>query len=52
MTTQSTAMGPEFESRYGQIFSLIDVVQIGSGTHPTYPMGTVGPFLGGKAPRS
>jgi hypothetical protein len=35
----------EFESRYGQEFSLLHVVQTGSEAHPaSYPMGT-----GGKA---
>jgi hypothetical protein len=33
--------GSEFESRKGQEFSLLHVVQTGSGVHPTsYPMGT------------
>jgi hypothetical protein len=42
--------GSEFESLRGQQFSLIHVVQTGSGAHPTsYPMGTVGSFPGGKA---
>jgi hypothetical protein len=37
--------GSEFESRWGQEFSLLHVVQTGSGVHQTsYPMGT-----GGKA---
>jgi hypothetical protein len=37
--------GSEIESRYGQEFSLLHVVQSGSGVHATfYPMGT-----GGKA---
>jgi hypothetical protein len=40
----------EFESRQGQEFSFLHVVQIGSGVHPTsYPMGTGGSFPGGKA---
>jgi hypothetical protein len=40
----------EFESRYGQEFSLLHVVQTGSGAHPaSYPMGTGGSFHGGKA---
>jgi hypothetical protein len=39
----------EFESRWGQEFLLIHVVQIGSGVHPTsYPMGTRGSFPGAK----
>jgi hypothetical protein len=34
----------------GQEFSLLHVVQTGSGVHPTsYPMGNVGSFLGGRA---
>jgi hypothetical protein len=42
--------GSEFESRCGQEFSLLHVVQTGSGVHPTsYPMGTWGSFPGGKA---
>jgi hypothetical protein len=33
--------GSEFESRQGQEFSLLQIVQIGSGVHPTsYPLGT------------
>jgi hypothetical protein len=40
----------EFESRWGQEFSLLHVVQTGFGVHLTsYPMGTGGSFLGGKA---
>jgi hypothetical protein len=40
----------EFESRWGQDFSLLFVVQIGSAAHPTsYLMGTVGSFPGAKA---
>jgi hypothetical protein len=40
----------EFESCYGQEFSLLHVVQPGSGVHSTsYPMGTGGSFPGGKA---
>jgi hypothetical protein len=35
----------EFESLYGQKFSLLHVVQTGSGVHPTsYPMGTTAVF--------
>jgi hypothetical protein len=42
--------GLEFESRYGQEFSLLRVVQTGFGVHPTsYPMGTGVFFPGGKA---
>jgi hypothetical protein len=34
----------------GSRFSLLHVVQTGSGAHPaSYPMGTRGSFLGGKA---
>jgi hypothetical protein len=41
----------EFESRYVQEFSLLHVVQTGSGVHPTsYPMGTAGSFPEGKRP--
>jgi hypothetical protein len=40
----------EFESRYDQEFSLLQVVQTGPGVHPTsYPMVTVGFFHGIKA---
>jgi hypothetical protein len=40
----------EFESRWGQEFSLLHVVQTGSGVHQTsYPMGAGGSFPGGKA---
>jgi hypothetical protein len=39
-----------FESQWGQEFSLLHVVQTGSGVHPTsYPMGTGGSFPGDKA---
>jgi hypothetical protein len=34
----------EFESRYGQEFSLLHVVQIVSGVYSTYPTGTSGSF--------
>jgi hypothetical protein len=45
LATGWTTEGSEFESRWGQEFSLLHVVQTGSGVHPTsYPMGT-----GGKA---
>jgi hypothetical protein len=38
----------EFESQYDQQFSLLHVIQTGSGAHPTsYPMGTWGFFPGG-----
>jgi hypothetical protein len=37
----------------GKEFSLLHVVQTGSGVHPTsYPMGTGGSFSGGKAARA
>jgi hypothetical protein len=43
----------EFESWYGQVFSLLRVVQTGSGAHPaSYPMDTGGSFPGGKAEHS
>jgi hypothetical protein len=36
--------------RVGSEFSLLHVVQTGSGAHPaSYPMGTGGSFPGGKA---
>jgi hypothetical protein len=45
-----TTEGSEFESRQGQEFSLLHVVQTGSGVPPTsHPMGTGGSFPGGKA---
>jgi hypothetical protein len=45
-----TTEGSEFESREGQEFSLLQIVQTGSEVHPTYyPMGTGGSFPGGKA---
>jgi hypothetical protein len=44
-----TTEGSEFESRWGQEFSLLHVVQTGSGAHPaSYPMGTGGSFPGVK----
>jgi hypothetical protein len=40
----------EFETPYGQEFSLLHVVQTGSGAHPaSYPMATGGFFPGGEA---
>jgi hypothetical protein len=40
----------EFESQWRQEFSLLHVVQTGSGAHPvSYPMGTGGSYPGGKA---
>jgi hypothetical protein len=45
-----TTEGSEFESRKGQEFCLLYVVQTGSGVHRTsYPMGTGGSFPGSKA---
>jgi hypothetical protein len=45
-----TTEGSEFESRYDQEFSLLQIVQMGYGVHPTsYPMSTGGSFLGDKA---
>jgi hypothetical protein len=42
--------GSEFESGGGQEFSLLQIVQTGSGVHPTsYSMGAGGSFPGGKA---
>jgi hypothetical protein len=39
------------DSRQGQDFSLLHVVQTGSGAHPaSYPMGTGGSFLGIQRP--
>jgi hypothetical protein len=50
LTTGWTTKGSEFESRQRQEFSLLYVVQTGSGVHLTsYPMGTGGSFPGGKA---
>jgi hypothetical protein len=46
-----TTEGSEFESWYGQEFSLLYVVQIGSAAHTaTYAMGTGAVFLGVKRP--
>jgi hypothetical protein len=43
----------EFECQWGQEFSLLHVVQTGSGVHPTsYTMGTGGSFPGAKRPGS
>jgi hypothetical protein len=45
IATSWTIEGSEFESRWGQEFSLLHVVQTASGVHPTsYSVGT-----GGKA---
>jgi hypothetical protein len=44
------AEGSDFEFRKDQDFSLLDVVQTGSGAHPaSYPMGTGSCFLEDKA---
>jgi hypothetical protein len=44
--------GSEFESRWGQEFSLIHVIQTGSGAHPaSYPMGTGALPPGVKRPK-
>jgi hypothetical protein len=46
----ATGYGSESKSRSGKEFSLLHVVQTGSGVHPThYPMDTGGSFSGGKA---
>jgi hypothetical protein len=43
----------EFESRWGQEFSLLHVVQTGSGVNPiSYPMYTAGPLPVGKEARA
>jgi hypothetical protein len=43
--------GPEFESHDGQEFSILQVVQTGSGAHPaSFTMGTKGSFPGVKRP--
>jgi hypothetical protein len=45
--------GSEFESRQGQAFSVLHVVQTGSGAHEaSYPMGNEGSFFGSKAARA
>jgi hypothetical protein len=50
LATGWTTEGLEFESRRGQEFSLLQVVQTASGSQPaSYPMGNVGSFPGGKA---
>jgi hypothetical protein len=42
--------GSEFETPEGQEFSVLYVVQTGSGAHPaSYTMGNGGYFSGGKA---
>jgi hypothetical protein len=50
LATDWTTEGSEFESRWGQEFSLLHVVQTGSGDHPaSYTMGTGGYFPRDKA---
>jgi hypothetical protein len=45
-----TTEGSQLESRWGQEFSLLHVVQTGSGAQPdSYPMCTVSFFPEGKA---
>jgi hypothetical protein len=45
--------GSEFESRAGQEFSPLHIIQTSSGVHPSsYPMGTGGSFPRGKATRA
>jgi hypothetical protein len=52
IATGLTAEGWEFESRYGQEFSLLHVVQTGSGVHPTsYPVRSGGSFPAGESGR-
>jgi hypothetical protein len=42
--------GLEFKSQWGQEFSVLHVIQTGSGVHPdSYPMGIGVSFPGGKA---
>jgi hypothetical protein len=41
-------LGAEVRVQQIHQFSLLYVVQIGNGTDPAYPMGTGGPFPGGK----
>jgi hypothetical protein len=45
---QDSVQWCESESWWCQEFSLLHVIQTGSGVHPTYPMGTRGSFLGAK----
>jgi hypothetical protein len=50
VATDWTTEGSVFESWWGQEFSLLHVVQTGSGANPvSYPMGAGGSFRGGKA---
>jgi hypothetical protein len=51
LPTGWTTEGLEFESRWGQEFSLLHVVQTGSAVHSaSYPMGTGGSFPWVKRP--
>jgi hypothetical protein len=46
LATGWKTVGSEFASRWSQEFSLIHIVQTGSGAHPaSYPMRTVDSFL-------
>jgi hypothetical protein len=50
MATGWATEGLDFESRYCQKFSLLHILQTGSGAQQaSYPMGTGGSFHGGKA---
>jgi hypothetical protein len=50
--SQTEILITEFESRWRQEFSLLQVVQTGCGVHPiSYPMGTGGSFPRDKAAR-
>jgi hypothetical protein len=50
LATGWTSRGSELESRWGQEFSLLHSVQIGSWANPaSYPMGTGGSFSWGNA---
>jgi hypothetical protein len=51
LATGWTAEGSRFESRWGQEFSPLYVVQTSSGVHPiSYPKGTGGSYPGIKRP--
>jgi hypothetical protein len=53
IATSWTTEGSEFESWYGQEFSVLHVVHNGFGAHPaSYPVGTGGCVPGGKAARA
>jgi hypothetical protein len=53
IATGWTAEGSEFGSRQGREFSLLHVVQTGSGSHPpSSPLGTWGSFPGGKVAKA